>query len=108
MLCLERPPRLLRGLLLLADDQDPDLYHYFPPAPRLARTEGGAPAFVLYKYRRDLTDNPALEPGRARGAGFASLEVEAEPKPGVLTLVRSELASALGRPHLRLAPVLFR
>ena len=107
MLTIAPPYYQLRGLTVFRDHEDPDQFYYLPPAPRLARN-GERPLFTLFKYRRDLTDNPELEPTRARGAGFAQLEVEAALSPLQAEALRGELAGRTGRPDARLAPVLFR
>lgn len=107
MLTIEPPYYQVRGIVLFRDHADPDQFYYLPPPPRLARS-GARPLFTLLKYRRDLTDNPALDPTRARGAGLAFFEVEAALDPGQVAALTSEVASQAGRPDARLVPVLFR
>lgn len=112
MLTIEPPFYVVDGLILLRDHEDPDCCYYLPPPPRLVveRTAEGLerPTFSLFKYRRDLTDNPALEPTRARGAGIATFEVEAALSPARLGRLRSEVAVVTGRPEARLVPALLR
>jgi hypothetical protein len=105
VLTIEPPVHVLRGLVIFRDDEDADQFHFLSPVPRLAE-ENGRTAFTLYKYRRDLTDNPALEPTRARGAGLALFEVETPVRS--LALVAADLASETGRSDPRLSPVVFR
>ncbi len=106
MLTIEPPIYQHRGVTVFRDHADPDQFYYLPPLPRLARSGDEAPPLTLYKYRRDLTDNPALDPTRARGAGLALFEVEAAlDSPARL---QAEVASLSGRSDARLAPVLFR
>src|SRR5690349_5879192 len=106
MLTIEPPFYQIRGVTVFRDHADPDQFWVLPPPPRLVRDEEGGPAFTLYKYRRDLTDNPALDPTRARGAGLAMFEVEAALERPVL--LQAEVAGLSGRPDARLSPVLFR
>lgn len=110
MLTLEPPFYRLGELTVFRDHADPDLFHYLPGRPRLAgRGDGGdddAPRFTLYKYRRDLTDNPELDPTRGRGAGLALFEVELPADR--LVMAQMEVASQSGRPDARLSPVVFR
>ena len=111
MLTIEPPFYQVRGVTVFRDHADADQFWVLPPPPRLVRDErdgdnGDGPAFTLYKYRRDLTDNPALDPTRARGAGLALFEVVAAlDRPALL---QAEVASLSGRPDARLTPVLFR
>lgn len=107
MLTIDTPFYQIRGVTIFRDDRDPDQFYYLPPAVRLARqADGKTPAFTLYKYRRDLTDNPALDPTKARGAGLALFETEMPLEHAVLVL--TELSSQAQRPNARLDPVLFR
>jgi hypothetical protein len=106
MITLDPPFYFVRGMSLFRDHADPDLFWYLPPPPRLALRSDGTPAFTLFKWRRDLTDTPDLDPTKARGAGLAELEVEASfADPGVL---RAEVAGKSGRPNARVAPVVFK
>lgn len=105
MLTIEPPFYQVRGLTILRDHERPDDFYYLPSHARLARVEDRL-SCTLFKYRRDLTDNPALDPTRARGAGLAQFETEV-PAPRVAVL-EAELASLSGRAHARLSPVLFR
>lgn len=106
MLTLEPPFYRVRDVTVFRDHQDPDLFYALPGRPRLAAEGDGPPRFTLYKYRRDLTDNPALDPTRAKGGGLALFEVDL-PAPGG-ALLTSEIAGLSGRPDARIAPVLFR
>src|SRR5262249_43146958 len=97
----------IKGVTIFRDDRDPDQFYYLPAAVELARlADGKTPAFTLYKYRRDLTDNPALDPTKARGAGMALFETEMPLEHSVLLL--TELSSQAQRPNARLDPVMFR
>ncbi len=105
MVTIEPPFYRIKDVTVFRDDEDPDHFHALPTLPALARVGEGL-AFTLYKYRRDLTDNPALEPTRARGAGLALFEVEI-PLAGVGRL-QAEIASRAGRPNARVTPMVFR
>jgi hypothetical protein len=107
MLTIEPPFYQVRGLTVFRDHQDLDQFYCLPGAVALARTGPDKKlAFTLYKYRRDLTDNPALDPTRALGAGLALFEVEIPiNKPEAL---RSDVAGLSQRPNARVDPVLFR
>ncbi|MEM7481952.1 MAG: hypothetical protein AAF481_12325 [Acidobacteriota bacterium] len=109
MLTLEPPFYRVRDLLFFRDDADEDLFHYLPGRPRLAedgRGDDRTQRFTLYKYRRDLTDNPELDPTRGRGAGLALFETELPAER--LEVARAEIASQSGRPDAKLSPVVFR
>jgi hypothetical protein len=105
MLTLTPPLYQIRGVTIARDHEDRDMFYALPPLPRLAASAAGG-GLVLYKYRRDLIDNPAVDPTQARGGGLALFEVEA-PLPGGAAL-QAELASASGQTNARLAPVTFR
>lgn len=107
MLTIEPPYYLLRGITVFRDHQDPDQFYFLPPSPQLGK-EADRPQFTLIKYRRDITDNPAMDPTKARGAGFAQLEVEAGLSALQLDALRADVAARAGRPDARLSPVLFR
>lgn len=107
MLTIEPPSYQLRGITVFRDHQDPDQFYYLPPSPQLAQ-DGDRLRFTLIKYRRDITDNPTMDPTKARGAGLAQLEVEAGLSAQYLDELRSDLASRTARPEARLSPVLFR
>jgi hypothetical protein len=102
---IEGPLYQVRGATILRDLDDPDQLHLLPPAARLAPAGDGL-AFTLYKYRRDLTDNPELDPTRAKGAGLALFEVDTS--AANLDAIQAEAAALAGRPNARLSPVLFR
>jgi hypothetical protein len=102
---IEPPFYQVRGATILRDHEHPDQLHLLPPTARLAAAGDGL-AFTLYKYRRDLTDNPELDPTRAKGAGLALFEVEAS--VANLGAIQAEAAALAGRPDARLSPVLFR
>lgn len=107
MLTIDTPFYQIKGVTIFRDDSDPDQFYYLPPSVRLAKqADGKTPAFTLYKYRRDLTDNPALDPTKARGAGLALFETEMPLENA--TLILSELSSQAQRPNARLDPVFFR
>ena len=99
MLTIEPPFYRIRNTTVFRDHADADEFYVLPGLPQLS-------SFRLIKYRRDLTDNPALEPTRARGAGLAMLEVTIP--PGNLTRLQADVASEAGRPDARVSPVLFR
>ncbi len=107
MLTTEPPLYQVRGVTVFRDHEDPDQFYYLPPAPRLAETPDRK-ALTLYKYRRDLTDNPALDPTRALGAGLALFDTEAALPAELVAAARVELATESGRPEARLSPVQFR
>ena len=93
MITIEPPIYHIRGVTVFRDHANPDLHYYLPGAPRLARS-GDAAAFTLFKFRRDLTDNPALDPTRARGAGLAQFEVEIP--PANVAALTAEVAQPVG------------
>src|SRR5229473_7139188 len=105
MLTIEPPFYFVKGTTVFRDHQDPDLFYFLPGLPRLASTAGGTQSLTLYKYRRDLTDNPAMDPTRAKGAGLAMFEVEIPPP--ALGTIQSEIARQSGRSDARLVPVMF-
>ena len=75
MLTIEPPYYSVRGITIFRDHAIADQFYYLPGAVALARTGSDQRlAFTLYKYRRDLTGNPALDPSKARGAGLALIE----------------------------------
>jgi hypothetical protein len=106
MLTIDPPFYQLHGVTIFRDHADPTQFYYLPPVPRLVRNDRGEPALTIYKYRRDLTDNPALDPTRARGAGLALFETEVPLDRRIL--IESELPSMSGQPEARLTPVVFR
>jgi hypothetical protein len=107
MLTIEAPFYQVRGVTIFRDHEDPDQHYCLPAAVSLARQgpDGGL-TFTLYKYRRDLTDNPSLDPTSARGAGLALFEAEMPVEKA--EILRSELAGQAQRPNARIDPVLFR
>lgn len=107
MLTIEAPFYQVKGVTVFRDHENPDQFYCLPAAVRLARQGADRSlAFTLYKYRRDLTDNPSLDPTSARGAGLALFETEMPlEKPDVL---RSELSSLAQRPNAHIEPILFR
>lgn len=106
MITLEPPFYSVRGHTVLRDHADPDLFLVLPLAARLARGDEG-PELLLYKYRRDLTDNPELDPTRAVGAGIAFLTVEAAIPEPELEAIRAEVVRLSGRAGARAVPALF-
>jgi hypothetical protein len=102
VITIDPPFYQIRGTTILRDHENPDHFYYLPGLPRIA---AGVP-FQLFKYRHDVTDNPVLDPTRARGAGMAQLEVEI-PAPKLAGL-QADLASRSGRPDAVLSPLMFR
>lgn len=105
MITIEPPFYQLRGTMVFRDHERPAQFYYLPTRTVLAKGAGGL-ACTLYKYRRDLTDNPAMTPTKAKGAGLALFETELS-APN-LTLLQADLASVTGLTDITLAPVLFR
>ena len=105
MLTIEPPFYQVRGTTVFRDSDNPDQHWVLPGAPHLVGS-ADASGFTLYKYRHDLTDNPALDPTKARGGGLAFFEVVAEPPSA--TLLQAEIAGLSGRPDAVVSPVLFR
>jgi hypothetical protein len=105
VLTIEPPFYQLRGVTIFRDHERPDDFYYLPSRATLAK-QGDQLSCTLFKYRRDLTDNPALDPTRARGAGLAQFETQV-PAANV-ALLQAELATLSGRPDAKLSPVLFR
>src|SRR5208337_456731 len=107
MVTIDTPFYQIKGVTIFRDDHDPDQFYYLPPSVKLAlQADGKTPSFTLFKYRRDLTDNPALDPTKARGAGLALFETEIPLAHAAAIL--SDLSSEAQRPNARLDPVLFR
>lgn len=107
MLTIDTPFYQVRTVTIFRDDRDPDQFYYLPPSVQLAlQPDGKTPSFTLFKYRRDLTDNPALDPTKARGAGLALFETELPLQHAAAIL--SDLSSQAQRQNARLDPVLFR
>ena len=107
MLTVEPPLYQVRGMTIFRDHENRDQFYCLPSVAKLAKTgPEGQLAFTLYKYRRDLTDNPALDPTRARGAGLALFEVEIPFEQPAL--VQSEIASLTQRENARIDPVMIR
>ena len=105
MLTIDTPFYQIKGVTIFRDDHDPDQFYYLPPSVKLAlQADGKTPSFTLFKYRRDLTDNPALDPTKARGAGLALFETEI-PLPHAAAIL-SDLSGESQRPNARLNPVL--
>ena len=104
MLTIEPPFYFINDTTVFRDHQDPALFYFLPGLPKLAESAGGQ-AFTLYKYRRDLVDNPDSDPTRAKGGGLAMLEVEIAP-PNIPAL-QDEVARQSGRGDARLVPVMF-
>lgn len=107
MIDLATPPLSLRGQTIFRDHADPDLFYYLPGIPRLVAEEGRS-AFTLYKWRRDLSDNPALDPEHARGAGIALFETTCDPDLSLLAGIKAEIGATMGRMNVRLVPAPFR
>lgn len=106
MLTIEPPIYQVRGLTFFRDHQEPYRFYCLPGAPSIPLLEPGRLALTLYKYRRDLTDNPTLDRTQARGGGIAL--VEAALPLTRLELLRADLASASGRDDAVIEPVMFR
>lgn len=102
MITIEPPIYQLRGTTIFRDHENPDQFYYLPATPQLAPNL----PLRIFKYRFDLTDNPASDPTRARGGGVAQFEVEIPP-PNRARLL-PDLASLAGRPNAVLSPVMFR
>lgn len=107
MIDLSCAPLSLRGVTVLRDHADPDLFYYLPGVPKLVLDAQGM-AFTLYKWRRDLSDNPNLEPDQARGAGLALFETSCALAEGVQAGLVAEIGATVGRPDARLVPAPFR
>jgi hypothetical protein len=103
VLTIEAPYYLIKGNIVFRDHQDADQFYFLPGNPKLAM-EDGKLDFTLYKYRFDITDNPASDPTRAKGAGLALFSVEI-PVANFQAL-QDEVASQSGR-NARLTPVVF-
>jgi hypothetical protein len=108
VLYLDAPIGPIRGLTILRDHADPDLFYYMNDRPRLARNDG-VPEFVFLKYKRDITDNPSMsaEDKERLGGGFLAFTVDLSVDEAVLDDVRRRLAVfAAGTP--KLTPVQYR
>jgi len=105
VLTIEPPFYQVRGATVFRDHADPDQF-YVLPAPPVLVSEGGKPGFTMYKYRRDLTDNPAMDPTKARGGGLAFFDVQAPAPP--LAALQAEVAALSGRSDATVSAVLFR
>ena len=104
MLTIEPPFYFIKDTTVFRDHQDPDLFYFLPGPPKLAQSASGQ-AFTLYKYRRDLVDNPDTDPTHAKGGGLAMFEVEIAPPN--LPALQGEVARQSGRSDARLVPVMF-
>ncbi len=106
MLTIAPPYYQIRGVTIFRDHEDPTVFYYLPLRTYLKTRDDGGPSLTLYKYRRDLTDNPTLLPMQAAGGGLALFEVEA--RADHLALVEMELQSEVEVDDLRLVPAPFR
>jgi hypothetical protein len=107
MLTIDPPFYQVKGVTVFRDHEDLDQFYCLPPTPKLTVVQPtGQLAFSLFKYRRDLTDNPALSGGSVRGAGFATFETELPIEK--MDFIRSQVASLSQRPDARISPVMFR
>src|SRR5689334_3895801 len=77
MLYLDKPIGPIHGFTVYRDNEDTSYYYYIRERPRLAINDGIA-EFLFLKYRRDLTDNPTLDPSikQSLGGGFLSFTVD--------------------------------
>jgi hypothetical protein len=100
MLTIEPPFYRVRGSTVFRDHENPDQFHVLPAPPSLVD------GFTMYKYRRDLTDNPDLDLTTARGGGLAFFDVAADVPP--LAGLQAEVAALSGRADAVVSPVLFR
>jgi len=105
VLTIEPPIYVVRGTTVFRDHADPDQFWVLPSLPALV-VPADRPGFRLYKYRRDITDNPALEPTRATGGGLALFDVQTTTPPAA-TLV-ADVAARAERPNAHVDPVVFR
>ena len=96
----------LHGLTIYRDYNTPSLYYYMPRSPRLS-TDGGAQAFQLLIYRRDITDNPDFQAGDRPGGGFLTMTVDLGVPKATLDKVRSELSSRISGGEVDLVAVPF-
>jgi hypothetical protein len=95
---------LIKGNIVFRDHQDADQFYFLPGNPKLAM-EDGKLDFTLYKYRFDITENPASDHTHAKGAGLALFSTEIP--VANLQALRDEVASQSGRSNARLTPVVF-
>jgi len=105
MLTIEPPIYQVRGTPIFRDHADADLFYVLPGVPVLV-VVGERPGFRIYKYRRDLTDNPALDPTQAMGGGLAMFDVQTSTVP--ITALVAEVSARAERPNARVVPVVFR
>ncbi|MET1007862.1 MAG: hypothetical protein ABWX96_20090, partial [Propionibacteriaceae bacterium] len=82
----------LHGLTIYRDYNTPSRYYYMPGSPRVS-TDGGAQAFQLLIYRRDITDNPDFHEGDRPGGGFLTMTVDLGVPQATLNAVKAELSS---------------
>ena len=94
----------IEGLTLFQDFSDPNLYHYLPDHPEIAR-EGRDPLFQLLLYREEIADDPAFAAGQDRGGGFLTMTVDLKVPQAKLDAVQAALSSSGG--EIRLVPVDF-
>ena len=104
MLTIEAPYYFIRNTLVFRDHQNPDQFYVLPGNPKLA-AENGKLDFTLYKYRYDITADPASDPTRAKGAGLALFSVETP--VANLAALTSDVAGQSGRSNAVLTPVVF-
>lgn len=106
MLSLDKPIGPIHGIVVYKDHADTNQYYYLPERPRLSRDDDGVPEFLLYKYRRDITDNPAFDPTQkqALGGGFLAFTTDLGVDDDVLGEVRSAVARTAGG-NVVLSPV---
>lgn len=96
----------LHGLTIFRDYNTPTRFYYMPRSPRLS-SDGGAPAFQLLIYRRDITDNPDFREGDRPGGGFLTMTVDLGVPAGTLDAVRGELGSRVSGGTVELVAVPF-
>lgn len=108
MLYFDAPIGPIEGLMIYRDHQDPNLFYYVPERPRLARNEG-VPEFIYLKYKRDITDNPALDPAvkESLGGGFLAFTVDLGVSDEQLDAIKEKLG-AFATGEVKLTPIQFR
>lgn len=111
MLYLDTVYGPFNGVTVYGDNQNKSLFYYIVERPRLARTNG-VPELLFLKYRRDLTDNPALDQNikESLGGGFLSFTVDLGLEDQELESLKEQIAqvASAGDGEITLVPVQFR